>query len=210
MKTQNLKASLSAIFLSLTFVFAAGTAAAQEPTAQDSSASAAATPELSYGVPQVLQLAQGKVSDDVIINYIQNSGTIYALKAPEIVYLKQQGVSDSVLNAMLNQRDRITGSTEPTPATSESTASAQPIVVQPVVAYVRTVPSSTVYIIPDTQTARYTHHFTDPRYGFRYGNGFDDLPYSYSSIVTVIGTGRNFHSWHGRSGFRGGFHHGWH
>ncbi|MGA8181073.1 MAG: hypothetical protein WB792_13510 [Desulfobacterales bacterium] len=48
---------------------------------------------LSYGMPQVLQLAHAKISDSTIIAYIQNSGTVYNLDASQIVYLKQQGVS---------------------------------------------------------------------------------------------------------------------
>ncbi len=64
--------------------------------------------QLSYGVPQVLQLSQAKIGDSTIVAYIQNTGTIYSLNAPEIVYLKQQGVSDTVITTMLNQRQRVT------------------------------------------------------------------------------------------------------
>ena len=105
MKTGNLQSSLLAIAAVTAFAFAAGNV-----VAQDSTTTAQPAPQLSYGVPQVLQLEQAKVSDGNIVSYIQNSGTIYALKADEIVYLKQQGVSDAVLNAMLNQRSRLTGS----------------------------------------------------------------------------------------------------
>src|SRR5438067_6721187 len=90
---------------------------------------------LSHGVPQVLQLSQANVGDDVIVRYIQNSGTIYALSAPEIVYLKQEGVSDAVLGAMLDQRKRLTGSTEPAVTTAEAQIAAgtpNPVFVQPI------------------------------------------------------------------------------
>ena len=69
--------------------------------AQNSPVSAA--PPLSYGVPQVLQLAQAKVSDDTIIAYIHNSGNSYGLDANQIIYLRQQGISDNAINFMLNQ-----------------------------------------------------------------------------------------------------------
>jgi hypothetical protein len=60
-------------------------------------------PPLAYGVPQILQLAQAKISDDTIIAYIRNSGTSFGLNAAQIIYLRQAGVSDVVITAMLNQ-----------------------------------------------------------------------------------------------------------
>jgi len=36
---------------------------------------------LSYGVSQIIQLSKAKVSDDTIVNYIQNSGSSYGLDA---------------------------------------------------------------------------------------------------------------------------------
>jgi hypothetical protein len=123
MKTQNLQSSLLAIAAIIALVFTAGNVAAQEPTAATAQSAAASqpAPQLSYGVPQVLQLVQARVSDGIIVSFIQNSGTIYSLNAGEIVYLKQQGVSDPVLNAMLNQRSRLTGSTDPAATTASST-----------------------------------------------------------------------------------------
>src|SRR5208282_4036939 len=186
MKTKNLKSSLLAIAAVTTLAFTAGNVIAQNSTttAQPAAASQPA-PQLSYGVPQVLQLEQAKVSDGVIVNYIQNSGTIYSLKADEIVYLKQQGVSDAALNAMLNQRTRLTGSTEPAATTASSTtASAQTYTPapQPAVTYVQTtpayVPSSTVYVIPDTQTYQYgTYYYSGyPYYSYPYYGGYYGWP----------------------------------
>src|SRR5690242_10524728 len=139
MKTQNLRASLRNLIL------AAIATASIAALAQDAVIN---TPsQLSYGVPQILQLSQAKVGDDVIVRYIQNSGTIFALKAPEIVYLKQQGVSDTVLNAMIDQRIRLTGSTEPATSPQVNLTAAQPSVIVQPVAYVPTIPSSSVYVI---------------------------------------------------------------
>src|SRR6185436_4785016 len=60
--------------------------------------------QLSSGVPDVLKLSQANVSEDTIIAYVQASGRSYdGMSASEIVYLHEQGVSDSVVNAMLNQ-----------------------------------------------------------------------------------------------------------
>lgn len=42
------------------------------------------------------------VSDSVIVNEIQNSSTVYTLTADQIIALKNAGVSEAVLNALIN------------------------------------------------------------------------------------------------------------
>jgi hypothetical protein len=163
MKTQMVRNSLLAVVAVTTVVFTTGNAAAQDSTAVATPATetsvATAAPQLSYGVKQVLKMVQAKVSDTIIVNYIQNTGTIFQLNADEIIYLKQQGMSDAVLNTMLTQRARMTGSAEPatSPAPAPATQYVQPAasVAQPAVAYVPATPSSTVYVIPSTQSYSY-------------------------------------------------------
>jgi|GEM_PF-2137843 len=192
-----------------TLAVTAGTVAAQESTITSS------MPALSYGVQPVLELAQAKVADDVIVRYVQNSGTIFALRSSEIVYLKQQGVSDAVLTAMLDQRQRLTGSTEPatsamqiTIADAASTAAAASVpatvIVQPVtpvVVYAAPATSSSVYVIPDTQTARYSGSTGGYPYGAhyypRYGNGYG-WSYCYPA-VSVVHIGTSYWSGYGHS-----------
>src|SRR5438552_13472071 len=58
--------------------------------------SATATVKLPYGVADVLKLNRGKVSDEIIVTYVQSSGTVYNLSPQDIVYLRDQGVSDRV------------------------------------------------------------------------------------------------------------------
>ena len=102
--------------------------AATIPNVAQTAAPAGVAPvQLSYGVPQVLQLSQAKVGDSTIVAYIQNSGTIYSLNASEIIYLKQQGVSDAVITTMLNQRQRVTQTAPPAqaPATTLPPGSAE-------------------------------------------------------------------------------------
>jgi uncharacterized membrane protein YgcG len=211
MKTGNLQRSFLAVTAMTTLALTTGNAAAQEPTAAPAAQPAAAgqpAPELSYGVPQVLQLVQAKVSDPIIVNFIQNSGTIYALQANEIVYLKQQGASDAVLNAMLNQRSRLAASSEAAPTAAPSaTASYAPAAstTQPVATYAAPAQSSTVYIIPDTQTYRYnawyygaTPYYYYPNYGGYYG---------WPAVSLSFGWGNNNYSgYHGS--YYGGYHGG--
>ena len=211
MKTRNFQSSFLAIAAVAALAFTAGNVAAQDSTAATAQPAAASqpAPQLSYGVPQVLQLVQAKISDGVIVNYIQNSGTIYSLKADEIVYLKQQGVSDNVLNAMLNQRSRLTGSTEPASTTASPTAASvqtyAPAAPAPAVIYVQqTAPSSTVYVIPDTQTYLYdTYYYSGyPYYSYPYYGGYN---YGWPAVSLSFGWGGYYGGgYHGGGGIYGG------
>src|SRR6267378_1251659 len=103
-------------------------------------------PVLSYGVPQILQLAQAKLDDDTIIAYIRHSGNSYGLDADQIIYLKQQGISGNVIIAMLNQPRPAA-----TPAPAQPAAQTPATYAQPAPAYVQSAPSSTVYVMPNNQ-----------------------------------------------------------
>ncbi|MGH7991317.1 MAG: hypothetical protein ACREDS_14150 [Limisphaerales bacterium] len=182
--------------------------------AQDSSTAPDATPavggnssapvKLSYGVSQILQLAQAKVGDDTIIAYIQNSGTIYALDAGQIVYLRQQGVSDRVVTTMLNQRKNVSADTASTQTASQNNSTTTQTSTAVAPPTYESVPSSTVYVIPDTQTYNYdTYYYSQPYYYPYYGYGW-----SYPAVSLSFGFHGGYHGgWHG-GGFHGG--HGWH
>ena len=221
MKTKFFGNSLLAVAAVTALVFMACSAVAQDSAititpvhpAQPAVASQPA-PQLSYGVPQVLQLVQAKVSDGIIVSYIQNSSTIYSLTASEIVYLKQQGVSDNVLNAMLNQRSRLAGSTEPAsapaasapvasaPATSDQTYTAS----APSVTYVQqSAPPSTVYVVPNTQTYYYSYpyysYYSYPYYGGYYSG--------WPAVSLSFGWGSyNYGGSYYHGGYYGGGYHG--
>ena len=212
MKTRTFHRSLIAIaavtaLLATNIVAQDASTSATTPNVAQTAAPAGSAPQLSYGVPQVLQLSQAKIGDNTIVAYIQNSGTIYSLNASEIVYLKQQGVSDAVLTTMLNQRQRVTQAaaqtapqapatvTMPQPGSPDArSAETSTAVAQPTVTYVQTVPSSTVYVIPDTQTYQYYNNYY-PAYGYYpYYSGWYYPPVSFS-----FGFG---------GGYRGGYYHG--
>jgi hypothetical protein len=78
--------------------------------------------KLPYGADDVVRLSAARVNEEVILNYIQTSGTIYNLTPQDIVRLRDEGVSDRVINAMIDQRrvvpihaPRKTGATQPLP-----------------------------------------------------------------------------------------------
>jgi hypothetical protein len=197
MKTRTFQKMTAVLAMAAALAFSSGNVSAQDSTA---------APKLSYGVPQVLQLSQAKVGDGTIIAYIQNSGTIYALDAPQIVYLKKQGVSDAVITTMLNQRSNVPASgTQPAPEqnNSASTATQPNAVAQPTVTYVQTDPPSSVYVIPDTQTYDYDAWAYQPYY---YPYGY--WPYPAVSFSFGWGGYHGYHGgWHGGGGYHGG---GWH
>jgi len=51
-------------------------------------------------VPDIVQMSKDSVSSKDIINEIEQSHTVYSLKADQLVKLRDEGVQDSVLNYM--------------------------------------------------------------------------------------------------------------
>lgn len=58
-------------------------------------------------VTDVEELAKAGIKDDLIISQIRNSRTIYHLTTANIIALKQAGVSDKVIDFMINTPSRI-------------------------------------------------------------------------------------------------------
>jgi hypothetical protein len=54
------------------------------------------------GLADIKALAKAGVSDEVIISQIRNSGTVYHLSTAEIIDLKDAGVSERVIDFMIN------------------------------------------------------------------------------------------------------------
>jgi hypothetical protein len=183
MKTKNFAKRLLATAAGLALL--AGVVLAQN------SPTAATAPQLSYGVVQILQLAQAKVGDDTIVAYVKNSGNSYGLDANQIIYLRQQGVSDNVITAMLNQPKVASAPVQPaTQPDNSSTAQSSTTYAQPTTTY--SVPSSSVYVIPDTQTYYYDSYYAQPYY-------YPYYAWPYPAVSLSFG-------WGGRWG--GGYYHG--
>ncbi len=175
---------------------AAGLAlAASRALAQDSSAPNpvqpaavnAPVPQLAYGVAQIVKLAQAKVSDDTIIAYIERSGNSYGLNADQIIYLRQQGVSDAVITAMLNQpKPGVAPATVPMPTTPAPQPVATAAYAQPAEPYVGTEPT--------------TYYDYEPYYYPVYSSSYWPCP-----VVVSYGWGGHWYrGWHGGGYYRGG------
>ena len=52
------------------------------------------------GMQQVVRMSQQHIDDGIIIREVRTSGVIYHLSGDDIIYLKQNGVSDFVIQAM--------------------------------------------------------------------------------------------------------------
>jgi hypothetical protein len=229
------KLSISGVFMKTRFIraslvagFGAALLAASSVTAQtetNAAAAPAAMPaqttkvRLPYGVEDVLKLNRAQVSEDITLNFIQNSGISYNLAPDDIVYLHNQGVSDRLINAMLDERKRVMAQaaaaqpaapapTSPAPAPTyvDSSAAApayapapQPEV-QPQVQV--QAPPSTVYVIPYSTTYPYygyPYYYSSPYYyygGYYWGPSV--------SLGFRFGGGGHFG---GGSHFGGGYHH---
>ncbi len=57
--------------------------------------------DLSPGLADVIKLTQSNVGDDVVVGYIKNSGNTFKPTADEILYLNDVGVSQDVINALM-------------------------------------------------------------------------------------------------------------
>ncbi len=135
-------------------------------------------PRLPYGVDQVLKLVRAQISEDVVVNYIQNSGTVYNLSPDDIVYLRKEGATDRVITAMLDQRKTLGDPAQgqasvatqppppPAPAPDAGTStSPAPVYTQP--APVQTPPSS-VYVIPYPPASSAYYGYYSPGYYYPY------------------------------------------
>src|ERR1019366_7710849 len=56
-------------------------------------------PNLSPDLQEVVKLSQAHMGDDVIVNYVRNSGKSYKLRADDLIYLNSQGVSQGLISA---------------------------------------------------------------------------------------------------------------
>ena len=212
--------------------FVAFSATAQTPapatTPTSTTAPADAAPaKLPYGVEDVLKLSRAQVSEDVTLSFIRNSGTIYNLAPKDIVYLKNEGVSDHVVNAMLDQGKsvptimgaQVAPATAPTAAQAlvypdaNAAAAAQaspqyaPTYAQPAPVYAQPdttyAPPSTVYSIP----------YSTPAYPYYYGGSpycYGGYPYYGPSIGIGFGYGYGGYGYggYGYGGYRGGGYRG--
>jgi len=106
MKTSTFQRPVLAVGIAAALTLAAGSLPAQDATGAQSTIASQAAPQLSPVAGQVLQLFKANVGEATIVAFVENSQGDCALDAAQIIYLKQQGVSDNVINAMIKHGNR--------------------------------------------------------------------------------------------------------
>ena len=172
-------------------------APAVPPSAPDSNAAARAdSAKLPYGVADVVKLSRSQVSEDVIMSYVLNSGIAYSLGSDDIVRLRNDGVSDRVVNAMLGQHNKAVQAAQlaaaaPAPVSSDNVAPPAVSETQsvpdsdtaPAVEAPLTPPASSTYVIPyPPATAPYYGYpsYYYPYYPYYYGGYYGGPIVSFS------------------------------
>ena len=200
-----------------------------QSTSPASTSSTVPTPvRLPAGAEDVLKLSRAQISEEIILNYVRNSGINYNLYPEDIVYLHNQGVSENVIKAMVATRKPVeqtpsrqveqAAPSAPAPVFREETPvsnvpEASTVPNAPTVANAPTIPDSSVpapapvYVTPPPTPppAYYVYPYTYYRpYGYYY------YPYYYGPSVSFSfgfgGYGYYGHPYHGH-GYYGGWHH---
>ena len=150
-----------------------------------------ATPaQVSANVAEVLKLARAQVNDDVIVAFVGNSKSTYSLGANDIVYLRQQGMSDRVISAMLDHHVQVA---EVRPVSAPAVQSSSP-------APAPAPKTATTYVAPAYVAAPPAYVYPAPAYPY-----YDPYPRSYWGFpwpAISLGFGFDFGHGHGH-----GHHH---
>jgi hypothetical protein len=84
-------------------------------------------PAASQDLQEIVKFTQAHMTDDVIVSYIKNSGKTYSLSADDMLYLNSQGVSQTVLSALLAAKPAGAPAPEtPAPAPAPPPAAPEP------------------------------------------------------------------------------------
>jgi len=157
----------------------------------------------------VVKLSRAQVSEDIILSYVQNSGSSYSLSSDDIVRLRNEGVSDRVINTMLDQHKKVVETAQqtaaPTPVYVDNSSNASgAATTQPTHAEAPlTPPASTTYVIPYPQaSAAYYGYPYRPYYYSPYYYGPSYYGYYGGPVVSFrFGFGGSHGHFHHRRGF---------
>lgn len=114
-------------FLAISNAALAQDTSSQAPSTSSPSAITALPSDIDPNSPlaQIINLAQSGVSENVLVSYAGNSATPFNLTADQIIYLKDIGVPDSVVQAMI-QRDQQLGATDNIQAAAQPAPETEP------------------------------------------------------------------------------------
>jgi len=178
---------------------------------------------LPRGASEIVKLSRAQVNEDVIVSYVQNSGSTYRLNSDDIVRLRSEGVSARVINVMLENHKKnmdsaqVIAASAPAPAApvyadnSSAPAQSPQAVEAPLVpTQTQSAPGSSVYVIPYPQaTAAYYGYYAYPSYPYLNYGYYGPSYYGYYG-GPVVSFGFNFGGGYGHGhshGYHGGYHH---
>jgi hypothetical protein len=190
---------------------------------------------MSHEAADVLKLVRANVTEDVVMAYIQTARAGFNLSADEIVQLHNEGVSDKMIQAMLERKKQAPqpaisvvqqapapeAQQQQQPLPGATQVPQQPIVVQPgtpapQVTYVQNPP---VYVGAPTYVYRepiYTYYDSYPYY---WGGWYPSVSFNFGLRSGYYGRYGYAHSYGGyrgsyhggfSGGYRGGSSGGWH
>ncbi len=125
---------MAPIVAGLAVVVAELPVAAQEPApadtslASDNGQNSSALPagvDPDSPLAHVIRLAQADISEGVILAYVTNSPSPFNLTADQIIYLRDIGLSDEVITAVLQHDQTLSAESTPPPSTAVETAAAE-------------------------------------------------------------------------------------
>lgn len=82
--------------------------------------------EQPFGVEEVVKLSRAGVSEEVIIIRIRKNGKAFDLSAAEVLELKKDGISDSIIKYLLDPSQPYTSPVPPPPAPAPAPAPSKP------------------------------------------------------------------------------------
>ncbi len=168
-------------------------------------------PELSPAVAELAKLAQAQVGEEVLLNYIAGSRTAFNPTADELVFLADIGVSENVINALIQKSDKPsesegsndqviagaapTGAPEsPAVVVETPNAAVQPQVAQPTPVVVEQ--PQQIVVVEQAQPQTVVYEVEQPVAYFQpvlapYGTWVDIAPYGlcWQPSVAVVNTG---------------------
>ena len=167
-----------------------------------------ATVQYSAGLADVVKMADAKVEANVITAYIKNSAIAYNPSAEEIIALKQRGVSDEILTALLQRGAELRSQARP--ATQPNQSVTAPLTYSGA-AYPYAVPPAYDYGT-EPLYAGYPYGYPDYGYGYPYyGYGWYNygFPWPFYGAFYFDGFGRrHFHHFDGHRHFTSPTHSG--
>jgi hypothetical protein len=178
--------------------------------------------QVSPAIKEIVRMSEAGMDTAVIQAYVENSSTSYNLRAEEIIYLREHGIHNSIITALIQRGAQPRESTTPAqanapaqaaPPAASNSSSAQPTVTyvappaNPAYAYS---PSYT-YNSPSVIVVPYSgyNYYSRPYFGFGYGlsscgpYGYGGFGYGgYGYYGGYGGYHRGYGGYHGGYGFR--------